>query len=124
LKYLCLIYWDENKADALTETERELFEEECCVYAHELESSGRHVAAAVLEGAEDAATIRTSENEISVIAGTASADSSLLGGFYLVEARDLNEAIKIAARIPAGRFGYIEVRPVKRATKSGKGENE
>jgi len=111
-KYLCLVY-EEAKVDALPERESESIAAESLEYIGELEQRGHSIAAARLQPAETAATIRIRDGSIYISNGAATGDKERLGGFYLIDARDLNDAIRIAAKMPAARLGWIEVRPLE-----------
>jgi hypothetical protein len=112
LRYLCLVYEDEEKIDALAELESECIAAENLEYLGELERSGHSVAAARLQPAETATTIRVRDGSVFIANGAAGARERL-GAFYLIDARDLNDAIRIAAKMPWARLGWIEVRPLE-----------
>lgn len=112
MKYLCLIYVEEN---GLREMPNELvaaITAECLDYTEELHGNGRLLAAARLESVQTATTVRTRAGKLLVTDGPFAETKEQLAGFQMIEARDLNEAIGIAAKMPSGRLGCIEVRPV------------
>ncbi|WP_290653300.1 YciI family protein [Aquisalimonas sp.] len=112
MKYLCLIYVDEQQ---LADTPAELVEQvgqDCLAHADELRARGRLVACERLESVQTASTVRTRGDHVSITDGPFAETKEQLAGFFLIEARDLNEAIRIASHIPPGRFGCVEVRPV------------
>lgn len=109
MKYTMLIYLDET---GLSETEREQCYRESAQYAQELHSGGRYLAAVPLQPTATATSIRVRGEKHMVTDGPFAETREQLGGFFLVEAKDLDEAIDIAARIPAGRWGTVEIRPV------------
>ena len=109
MKYMLLIYGDEK---ALDETEREQCYRESVQLAHELGSAGQYLAAAPLHPTSMAASVRMREGRRLVTDGPFAETREQLGGYFLVDARDLDEAIAIAARIPMARRGTVEVRPV------------
>ncbi len=113
MKYLCLIYYDEAQAAALPEPEYLRIAGEALAYGEELNGRGQFVASESLQPTETATTIRLQGGRLAVTDGPFAETKEQLGGFFLVEARDLNEAIRIAAKIPPLRLGCIEVRPVK-----------
>jgi len=113
MKYLCMIYYDEKVLDALGPAEYEALVGEALAYDEELRQSGHLVVAQALEPAGAAATVRTRNGRVSATDGPFAETKEQVGGFILIEARDLNEAIQVAARIPPGRLGCVEVRPVK-----------
>lgn len=111
MKYLCLVYHDEEELDALSEREyRDLVAESL---REELFQSGHYVASAPLQPAHTATTIRVYHGEVSIIDGPFAESRVPLGGFYVIDARDLNDAIRVAAKLPSARVGYVEVRPIK-----------
>ena len=106
MKYLCLVYLDEAHWSACPDRD-------CFDFASELAGSGRLLAAEPLQPAHSATTVRVRNGKAALYDGPFSETKELLAGFYLVEARDLNEALSIAERIPPAKYGSIEVRPVR-----------
>jgi len=106
MKYLCLIYLSREHWHACDDRE-------CAQYADGVARSGRLLAAEPLHGADTATTVRVRKGETLVTDGPFAETKELLAGFYLVDARDLNEALLIAAQIPPARYGSVEVRPVR-----------
>jgi hypothetical protein len=114
MKYLCLVYSDEKMIAAITPDEPgAVADDECMAFGEGLRSSGRCIAAEALHPVRTAATVRVRSGKVSITDGPFAETKEQLAGFYLVDARDLNEAIQIAARIPPARVGSIEVRPVR-----------
>ncbi|MNO86186.1 YCII-related domain protein [compost metagenome] len=113
MKYLCLIYVDEKAAARLPPEEYRAVVDECLTYEERLRESGHLVAAEALQSVECATTLRHHNGQLSITDGPFAETREQLGGFYMIEARDLNEAIQIAAKIPPGRLGAIEVRPIR-----------
>lgn len=109
MKYMLLVYLDEN---ALSETERKECYVESTQLAHELSSSGKYLAANPLHPTLTATSVRTRNSKKLVTDGPFAETREQLGGYFLIDARDLDEAIDIAARIPMARKGTIEIRPV------------
>ena len=109
MKYMLLIYTDEN---AWTDDERQKCFAESTELTHELDARGQYVAAAPLQPVATATSVRVREGKRVVTDGPFAETREQLGGYFLVEARDFNEAIAIAARIPGARKGTVEVRPV------------
>jgi hypothetical protein len=109
MKYMLLIYTDEN---AWTEAEREHCYAESTALTQELHAKGQYLGAAPLQPVATATTVRVREGKRLVTDGPFAETREQLGGFFLIEARDLNEAIRIAGRIPGARKGSVEVRPV------------
>ncbi|MDP9362792.1 MAG: YciI family protein, partial [Chloroflexota bacterium] len=110
MKYLCLVYHEEAAIEALPEEERAGMVAGVLAYREELRRSGRYVASSPLEPVRSAATVRVREGRVAVTDGPCAETREQLGGFYLIEARDLNDAIRLAARMPPARVGSIEVR--------------
>ncbi len=109
MRYMLLIYLEEK---ALSEGEREHCYRESAQLARDLEASGHFLAAAPLQLTAMATTLRVREGKRLVTDGPFAETREQLGGYYLVDAKDLDEALRIAGRIPAARFGTVEVRPV------------
>ncbi len=112
MKYLCLVYYEEKTLDAMPKNEFDPFTDEHFALDDELHKSGRSLVAEALQPAHTATTVRVRNGKVSTTDGPFAETKEQLGGFYLVDAKDLNDAIQIAARIPAARLGSIEVRPV------------
>jgi hypothetical protein len=106
MKYLCLVYLEDAKLRAVPDRE-------CADCGADLRTSGRLLAAEALQPVDTATTVRVRHGRITVTDGPFAETKEQLAGFYLVEARDLNDAVQIAARIPPAREGSIEVRPVR-----------
>jgi hypothetical protein len=109
MQYMMLVYLDEN---ALNETERDECYRESAQLTHELNSSGQYLAAAPLYPTSTATSVRIREGKRLVTDGPFAETREQLGGYFLVDANNLDEAIAIAGRIPGARTGTIEVRPV------------
>ncbi|MDU9391376.1 YciI family protein [Pseudomonas japonica] len=110
MKYLCLVYCDETLLHGLPESPADA---ECMAYAASILDSGRMLAAEALKPVRTATTVRVRGGQMSLTDGPFAETKEQLAGFYLVEARDLNEALNIARGIPAARVGSVEVRPVR-----------
>ena len=106
MKYLCLVYLDEKRLD-------ELPDEDCVEYDTAIRKSGHCIASEALESVQTATTVRMRNGKVSVTDGPFAETKEQLAGFYMIEAKDLNEAIQLAAKIPPARVGSIEVRPVR-----------
>jgi hypothetical protein len=113
MKYIGFAYEEESKLNALSAGEWQALRQETLDYVETLQRSGRLILAQPLQSASKAATLRVRHGALSVIDGPFAETKEQLAGFYLVDARDLNEAIQIAAKIPPARVGSIEVRPVR-----------
>ncbi len=110
MKYLCLVYGEEEKLHSLPESPQD---EECLAYCDALRESGRLLGGEALESVQTATTVRVRSGRLAVTDGPFAETKEQLAGFYLIEARDLNEALQIAAKIPPARVGSIEVRPIR-----------
>jgi hypothetical protein len=123
MKYLCLVYSEESKLEAVEDAE-------CVAHDERLRAEGLCVASEALEPVATAATVRVRDGRIAITDGPFAETKEQLAGFYLVEADDLNHAISIAQRIPPARVGSIEVRPVRpiretvRAAGQGEGQGK
>lgn len=109
MKYMLLIYSDEA---GWTPSEREHCYQESTELAHQLNSKGQLLATAPLQPVSTATSVRVREGKRLVIDGPFAETREQLGGYYLIDATDLDEAIDIAGRIPGGRKGTVEIRPV------------
>jgi hypothetical protein len=112
MQYLCLVYADEARLNAMPQHEVDALIDETNANNEELRASGHLLLAQALEQVDGAVTVRVRDGRLSATAGPFAETVEQLGGFLLVEARDLNEAVRIAGRIPSARVGSIEVRPV------------
>jgi hypothetical protein len=112
MKYLCLIYDEEKKMNALGKAEQEQLMSDYFAFTEDVRQKGHYVAGEALHPVNTATTVRVRNGSLLTTDGPFAETTEQLGGFYLVDARDLNEAIQIAAKIPSARFGSIEVRPV------------
>jgi hypothetical protein len=106
MKYLCLVYLEDRKLHAVADRE-------CAACGRDLEQSGVLLAAEALQPIDTATTVRIRNGQVSITDGPFAETKEQLAGFYLIDARDLNDAIQVAARIPPAREGSIEVRPVR-----------
>lgn len=113
MKFLCLAYEEEQTLNRLTRPEWDALREETMAYLDVLRKGGHLVAAHPLQSVRTAATVRVRAGATSVMDGPFAETRETLGGFFLVEARDRDEAVALAARWPSARFGSIEVRPVE-----------
>ena len=110
MKYLCLVYADERTLHTQPDSPRDA---ECFDYAASVQESGRLIAAEALQPVATATTVRMRNGRLVVSDGPFAETKEQLAGFYLLEARDLDEALQLASRIPPARLGSIEVRPVR-----------
>jgi hypothetical protein len=112
MKYLCLIYDDEKKTSAMSKPETDAFMSEYFAFTEEAKKKGHYVAGEALHPVSAATTVRVRNGSLVTTDGPFAETTEQLGGFYLIDARDLNEAIQVAAKIPSAKIGSIEVRPV------------
>ncbi len=110
MKYMLLIYLDEKGRPS--EAEQQKCYVESAQYAHKLHASGKFLASAPLHPTSTATSVRQQDGRPLVTDGPFAETREQLGGYFLVNAKDLDEAIRIASEIPAGRFGTVEIRPV------------
>jgi len=106
MKYLCLVYLDEKRLN-------ELPDEECVDFDTAIRNSGHCIASEALESVQTATTVRMRNGRLSVTDGPFAETKEQLAGFYMIEAKDLDEAMRLASEIPPARVGCIEVRPVR-----------
>ena len=119
MKYLCLVYYEEAKLQALSKRAFDALVAESLACDEALRQGGHFVAAQALQSVQTATTIRRNSNgKLSMTDGPFAETKEQLGGFILIEARDLNDAMSVAAKIPSGRLGSIEVRPILELTAS------
>lgn len=113
MKYLALVYYDETTMAAMSEAEWAALNRECIDCSDGLRASGHMLDGAPLEPTATATTLRVRNGKLSVTDGPFAETKEQLAGFYMLDARDLNEAIQLASKIPPARYGSIEVRPVR-----------
>jgi hypothetical protein len=112
MKYLCLIYDDESKFGTRTKEQMNQIMAEYGAFTESIQKSGQFIAGDALQRTQTAATVRVRQGKVSTTDGPFAETKEQLGGFYMINAKDLNEAIQVASRIPSARTGSIEVRPV------------
>jgi hypothetical protein len=112
MKYICLVYHEEEKINALPASEYDAIVRDVLDYREELRQGGHYITSSPLQSVQTATTIRVRGGKVSITDGPFAETKEQLGGFYLIEARDLNEAIRLASRMPPARTGSIEVRPL------------
>jgi len=112
MKYLCLIYNEEEKLNALSRDERTALAAEALAYGEELRQTGHLIAGQALQRSETV-IVRVRNGRLVTTEGPAVGAGRQLGGFLLIEARDLNDAIRLASKRPEARLGSIEIRPAK-----------
>jgi hypothetical protein len=112
MKYLCLIYDDEKKMEKMSKEEGDKFMGEYFAFTDGVKKSGHYIGGEALQPVNSATTIRLRNGKLSTTDGPFAETKEQLGGYYLIEAKDLNDAIQVAAKIPSSRTGSIEIRPV------------
>ena len=106
MKYLCLVYGEEGALQKMDDAH-------CLAYDQSIRDSGHCIASEALESVATATTVRVRQGKVSIVDGPYAETKEQLAGFYMIEARDLDEAIQLAARIPPAEVGSIEVRPIR-----------
>jgi hypothetical protein len=112
MKYLCLIYSNERQWETMARDQYEAVMDEFFAFTDQIQGVGKYVAGEGLQPTRTARTVRVRQGKISTTDGPFAETKEQLGGFYLIDATDLNDAIQTASRIPSARYGAIEVRPV------------
>ena len=112
MRYLCLIYEDENLWTRLSKEQAEATLGEYFAFNEDTKKSGHYLAGEALQPTPSATTVRVRNGKVSTKDGPVAETKEQLGGYYLIEARDLNDAVSIAAKIPGARTGSVEVRPI------------
>jgi hypothetical protein len=112
MKYLCLIYDEEKKMSAMSKAEGEAFMGSYFAFTDDVRKSGHYIAGEALQPIQTATTVRIRSGKLSTTDGPFAETKEQLGGFYMIEAKDLNDALQVAARIPSAKTGSIEVRPI------------
>jgi len=113
MKYLCLIYDEEQRWATMAQAEMEAMMGEYFAFTKDIRQSGHYLGGNDLQPTRSATTVRVRNGRLSTTDGPFAETKEQLGGYYLIEAKDLNEAIQIASRIPSAKLGAIEVRPVQ-----------
>ena len=106
MKYLCLVYGEESAIQSMDDRH-------CVAFDESIRESGHCIASEALQPVSSATTVRVRNGKVSVTDGPFAETKECLAGFYMIEARDLNEAIQIASKIPPAQVGSIEVRPIR-----------
>jgi hypothetical protein len=113
MRYLCLIYDEEKKLGAMSKSESDAFMGEYFAFTEGIRKSGHFLGGEALEPVQTATTVRMRNGKLSTTDGPFAETKEQLGGFYLISARDLNDAIRVASKIPSARLGSVEVRPIR-----------
>jgi hypothetical protein len=107
-----MIYYDEKKIDALSRGEYDALVDEALAYDETLRKGGHYIASEALQPVRSARTLHVRDGKASVTDGPFAETKEQLGGFWLIEAGDLDEAVRLASKAPPGRYGSLEVRPI------------
>jgi hypothetical protein len=113
MKFLCLAYEEEGILNALTEGQWRVLRDETLAYVDGLRSSGHLIESRPLQSAATASTVRVRGGRTSVTDGPFAETKEQIGGYFLIEADNIDEALRVAAKWPSARFGAIEVRPIE-----------
>jgi hypothetical protein len=112
MRYLCLIYDEEKKLGEMSKAESDAFMGEYFTFTNEIRASGHYLGGEALQPAHTATSVRVRNGKVTTTDGPFAETKEQLGGYYLINARDLNDALQVAARIPSARIGTVEVRPI------------
>jgi len=118
MRFMFAIHHDESVLDGLPEGELQKLIDSALDYTEGLRKSGHYIASDALQPGRTARTIRVRGSQVSTTDGPFAETKEQLGGFFLIEARDMDEACQLAAKFPPARVGTIEVRPVRELTHS------
>jgi hypothetical protein len=113
MKYLCLIYDNESTWANMPQDQAEAMMGEYFAFTESIRKSGQYLAGEALQPVQTATSVRVRNGKLSTTDGPFAETKEQLGGFYMIEAKDLNDAIQVASRIPSARVGTVEVRPVQ-----------
>jgi hypothetical protein len=114
MRYLCAVYCEPGTLEALPAAEKLSLDRDSVAYDIELQRQGHYIASDALQPANEARTVRVRRGRASIVDGPFAETKEHLGGFILIEAKDMNEALAIAEKIPMAKYGTIEVRPTLR----------
>ena len=112
MKYLCLIYAAEKAMQSMSKDEGEAMYKDYYAFTEDIRKSGHYLGGNPLTPVHTATTVRVRNGQMSTTDGPFAETTEQLGGYYLIEAADLNGAIQVAAKIPGAKYGSIEVRPI------------
>ncbi len=112
MKYLCLIYEDEKIWEKMPKADSEKVFGEYYAFEEGIKKSRQYIGGNALQPTQTATTVRVRNGKVSTTDGPFAETKEQLGGYYLIEAKDLNDALQVASRIPGAKFGSVEVRPI------------
>jgi len=113
MRYLCLIYDEEKKLAGMSKGESDAFMGEYFAFTEDIKKSGHYVGGNALQPVNSATSVRVRGGKMSTTDGPFAETKEQLGGYYLIEAKDLNDALQVAAKIPSAKLGTVEVRPIQ-----------
>ena len=113
MRYLLLCCHEEKKLDSMPKSECDAIMEETVAYCEALKKSGHLIGVEALDSVQTAMAVRVRNGKLSVTDGPFAETKEQVGGYFLIEARDVNEAIQVASKVPSVRFGTMEVRPIR-----------
>jgi hypothetical protein len=119
MRYACLVYLKESQINALSQGEWDALNNECMAFGETIVASGQRLVGEALEPTHTATTVRVRNGIVTTTDGPFAETKEQLAGFYAIEAKDLDEAIAVAARIPPARYGSIEIRPLRTLVAEG-----
>ena len=119
MKYLALVYYDEKIMDRLSQQEWDSLNQECMACVARLSEGGHYITGSPLLPTSTATTVRVRDNRVTTTDGPFAETKEQLAGFYMLEAKDLDEAIALAGKIPPARYGSVEVRPARELMEKG-----
>jgi hypothetical protein len=119
MRYACLVYLKEAEINALSQGEWDALNSECLAFGETIVASGHRLGGEALEPTYTATTVRVRNGIVTTTDGPFAETKEQLAGFYAIEAKDLDEAIAVAARIPPARYGSIEIRPLRTLVREG-----
>jgi hypothetical protein len=112
MKYLCLVYFEPGALSALSPDEKAKLDHDSLAYDEELNRTGNYIVANALDRTATARTVRVRRGKVSATDGPFAETKEVLGGFILIEATNMDQAVDLAAGIPLAKLGSIEVRPI------------
>ena len=113
MRYLCLIYVEETKMATMSKGEQDAFMGEYFAFTEDIKKSGHYIGGEALQPVGTATTVRMRSGKMSTTDGPFAETKEQLGGYYLINAKDLNDALQVASRIPSAKTGTVEVRPIQ-----------
>jgi hypothetical protein len=119
MKYLALVFYQEKIMNAMSQQEWDELNRECLACSDQMRKNGHFLDGNALQSVDTATTVRLRNGRLTTTDGPFAETKEQIAGYYLLEARDINEAIRLAGRIPPARYGGIEIRPVRELHEDG-----